>query len=75
MRSYPNVDAWFARFHPETRAWWGDRPEEDGDWFDALYGPLGSQPQPGEEPRAVVKPGDAERARRRERRGGPLWLG
>jgi hypothetical protein len=54
QRSYPNVDAWFVRFHPETRAWWGDPPEEDGDWFDALYGPLGSQPQPGEEPRAVV---------------------
>ena len=54
QRSYPSVDAWFVRFHPETRAWWGDPPEEDGDWFDAMYGPLDSHPKPDQEPRPVV---------------------
>jgi len=54
QRSYPSVDAWFVRFHPETRAWWGDPPEEDGDWFDALYEPLDPDPESGEAPRPVV---------------------
>lgn len=54
QRSYPNVDAWFVRHYRETSAFFGDPPAEDADWFDALYGPLGSHPKPGKEPRPVV---------------------